>query len=95
MLKITSSRMWRLDEPPVVGAQFEIAGRVFEIVDIDARTTKRTGRGYTMLTIQGNCRVCGRRYLYTCTKTQINPIQTCETHRGSQGSGKPKRRSTL
>jgi hypothetical protein len=82
MLKIVSSRVWRLDEPPVLGGQFEIADRVFQIVDIDARTTKRTGRDYTMLTIEGRCCVCGRTYTYSCTKTQINPLQTCKTHRG-------------
>ncbi len=82
MLKVASSRIWRLDEPPVLGGRFEIADRVFQIVDIDDRTTKRTGRGYTVLTIESRCCVCGRPYTYSCTKTQINPIQTCEVHRG-------------
>ena len=85
MLKVVSSRVWRLDEPPFIGAKFEIGGRVFEIVDIDGRTTKRTGRAYTKLTIAGRCCVCARPYTYSCTKTQINPLQTCERHRGKSG----------
>ena len=82
LMKIFSKRVWRLEGTPEIGDKFEIGGRVFEIVDVDDRTAKRTGRSYTMLTIEGRCCVCARRYTYSCTKTQINPLQTCERHRG-------------
>lgn len=92
MLKKASTRIWRLDETPKIDAQSEIAERLFKIVDID-EGTGRSGRNYTLLTIEGRCTICASRYTYSCTMSQINPLQTCERHRGQRPTRKKKRAS--
>ena len=87
-------KVWRLNEWPRVGDTFEIDGQDYTIFDIEEVKT-RYGKPATVLTVGGDCRVCGDGYSFTTTRTGIRPIRTCQRHRGKGGSRKKQNKPAL